>query len=318
MIFRHRPDAPESPPFRLHGIDPQETRGDGQERAPRDLVIGAISGYRYDDLRYWVNSLDRSGFTGDRVVIAYAADFATVDTLVERGYGVVTFAEDGRRRRFTYPVRGFRHEDTSIDRFYQVWRFLRERAGLHRYVVSADVRDVVFQRDPSAWLDEHLGDKTINVGSEGLAVADEPWNSEVVRDSYGPVVHGHLGRRTTYNAGTIAGRAEVLRDLALNVFLCARHNRITYTDQAAFNVLLSLEPWRSLTRFNAADDTWACQAATVADPAYRAAREAAMLCPPPVLDGDVVRTPSGGLYCLVHQYDRIGEWKVRIQDRYRD
>ena len=29
----------------------------------RDLVIGAITNYNWDQIKYWVNSLDRSGFS---------------------------------------------------------------------------------------------------------------------------------------------------------------------------------------------------------------------------------------------------------------
>jgi hypothetical protein len=325
VIFRRRRDAPTDPPFRLHGAPAAAEApdsgpsGSNPSTAARDLVIGAVSGYGFDDMRYWVNSLARSGFSGERVVIAYAADFDTVDELTDRGHRVVTFAEDGKRRRFFYPVRGFRHEDTSIDRFYQIWRFLQMDPHGYRFVAPVDVRDVIFQRNPSTWLEEHLGDMKINVGSEGVPIADEPWNSEVVLESYGRSVHAHMGRRETYNAGTIAGRYQVMKDLALNVFLCARLNRISYTDQAALNVLLSLEPYRSITRFNRADDDWACQVgATLARPDGPEPRAHEPDVPPPVLDGDQVRTASGSLYCMVHQYDRIADWKARLERRYAD
>lgn len=318
MIFRRfrRPRDPHAgPPLRLRGT----LRGAPEDRpGAGDLVIGAISGYGFEDIECWVNSLDSSGFSGDRIVIVYSADFDTVDELVDRGYVVVTYAEEGRRRRFSYPVKGFRHEDVSIDRFYQVWRLLQTVPADYRFVIPVDVRDVVFQRDPSAWLEENLGEKQINVGSEGILVADEPWNSEVLLESYGRPVHEHVASRTACNAGTIAGRSGAIGDLALNVFLCSRLNRTSYTDQAALNVLLSLEPYGSITRFNAAGDDWACQAATMADPDYRAARGSKVVAAPPVLEGDEVRTPSGGLYCLVHQYDRIEAWKERLQGRYAD
>jgi hypothetical protein len=322
MIFGRRDNARPGPPFRLHspspaasGTDPAGARRQSSP-AQRDLVIGSISGYSFDDLQWWVNSLNRSGFSGDKVIIVYDASFDTVTRLSECGVRVATFAEDARKRRFHYPVKGMRHEDVSIDRFYQLWRYLHLHGADHRFVTAVDVRDVIFQNNPSDWLETHLGDMQINVGSEAIRIEDEPWNSEVILASYGPDIHGHMSRRVTWNAGTIAGRSDAIRDLALNIHMCSRHNAISYTDQAALNILLSLEPYRSITRFNDASADWACQAATAADPEYRAIHESRLLAPPPVLDGDCVRSPAGSAYCLVHQYDRIPEWKERLQQKY--
>jgi hypothetical protein len=281
-------------------------------------VIGAISGYTFPDIQYWVNSLDRSGFTGQKVIICYDADFEVVKTLNSRGYHVVTFAENERRKRFYFPRKGFHHDDTSIDRFYQLWRFLEPRRDDYRFVIAMDVRDVIFQSDPSAWLEQHLGDKKINVGSEGFLLGDEPWNRDVMLKSYGPLVLEKMREREVFNAGTIAGCGAAIADLALSVFLCARYNSVKYTDQTAMNILLSLEPYRSITRFNRADADWACQAATTADSDHPVAPAARMQASRPVLRDDVVQTADGRSYCVVHQYDRIREWNEPLWRRYAD
>lgn len=314
MIFGRKSGPDEDPPLRLH-----PAAGGRKREGSRDLVLGAVSGYTFQDVQYWVTSLWQSGYGGRALVIAYSATFELVDRLLERGVDVVTFAEEPGRRRFVFPRKGFTHDDTSIDRFYQVWRVLDAEAEAMRYVLSVDVRDVVFQRDPCAWLEENLGDRQINVGSEGTQLADEPWNSEVVLKSYGAAVHGRMAGREVYNAGTIAGRGAVMKDLALNVFLCSRRNPIAYTDQAALNVLLSLEPYRSVTRFNDADADWACQAATVAAGSeYRTRTGKSAPDWTPGFDGENVYARNGQKYCLVHQYDRVPEWRDRLQARYAE
>ena len=35
----------------------------------KDLIIGCSTGYKWDTIKYWVNSINQSGFTGDRVMI---------------------------------------------------------------------------------------------------------------------------------------------------------------------------------------------------------------------------------------------------------
>jgi hypothetical protein len=291
---------------------------DGSEERHADLVIGASSGYAFADIRPWIESLERTGYRGGRAVIAYDMAFDDVDELLRRGIHVATFAEDGRRRRFVYPEKGFTHDDSSIDRFYKLWCYLSDRP-VERFVIAADVRDVIFQLDPAGWLEANLGEMQLNVGSEGIPLAEEPWNSEVMSASFGTRIHEQLGSRDVYNAGTIAGRADALRDFALNVFLCSRHNLIQYTDQPAANVLLSLDPYRQITRFNGPDDDWACQAATfVGESEYLADRRRSGDRPRPKLVDGIVLTPDNRPYCLVHQYDRVPAWRDALMKRYAD
>ena len=32
----------------------------------KDLIIGAYTNYNWDQIKYWVNSIEKSGFTGDK------------------------------------------------------------------------------------------------------------------------------------------------------------------------------------------------------------------------------------------------------------
>ena len=42
-----------------------------------------------------------------------------------------------------------------------------------------------------------------------------------------------------------------------------------------------------------------------------------LLEPQPYLDGDIVKTSIGIPFTLVHQYDRIPEWKSVLEAKYR-
>jgi hypothetical protein len=39
-----------------------------------DVLIGTISGYSLEEIQYWVNSLDASGYAGDKVILACNAE----------------------------------------------------------------------------------------------------------------------------------------------------------------------------------------------------------------------------------------------------
>ena len=55
----------------------------------KDVVIGCITNYTFENIKLFVNSIDRSGFTGHKVMIVYNVPFSTVDELKKRGWDVI-------------------------------------------------------------------------------------------------------------------------------------------------------------------------------------------------------------------------------------
>ena len=45
----------------------------------KDVVIGCITNYTFEHIKLFVNSIDRSGFKGHKVMIVYNVPFSTVD-----------------------------------------------------------------------------------------------------------------------------------------------------------------------------------------------------------------------------------------------
>jgi len=279
----------------------------------KDVLIGTISGYELGTIQYWLNSLDACGFAGDKVVLACNADRRVVEGLRSRLYEVVTYATDPATGNAYYPAESFQDEDASAERFYLMWQYLAARRREdYRYVVSVDVRDAVFQSDPSKWLEDNLGDKELNVSSEAVRYDDEEWNRASVIDNFGRTLHERMRSHVIWNAGVIAGAAPVFRDLCLNVHLLCRASRLPYSDQAALNIILSMEQYRRLTRFNASEDGWACHGGAFGDPVLTGK----LLEPAPTFDGAHVYTSSGKKYCVVHQYDRVPAWREALQKKY--
>jgi hypothetical protein len=133
--------------------------------------------------------------------------------------------------------------------------------------------------------------------------------------AFGPNVFEYMRDRPVWNCGTIAGEIALFRDLALNLYLCTpRH--LTYSDQASLNVLLSLDPYRSMTLFDRGDLGWACEAATMVASARGADLSYMFLGDEPLFDGDRAHTARGTPYCIVHQYDRIPAWKACFERKF--
>ena len=52
----------------------------------KNLIIGAFTGYNYNQLKPWVESIDSCGFVGDKVMVVGDASNETKDDLKKRGF----------------------------------------------------------------------------------------------------------------------------------------------------------------------------------------------------------------------------------------
>jgi hypothetical protein len=270
-----------------------------------DLVVGAIAHYSWDKIEPWVVSLEHSGYRGKKAVIAYRLAPDLIERLIARGFYV---------KLVEHHTRSF-----NVDRYLFLWQLLHEMEA--RYVIATDTRDLVFQTNPSTWLQEHLSPSRLIVGSECLAHKDEPWSNQTTKLFWGSEVHAWMKEKTIYNSGSFAGEADAVRDLSLVIYLMNYHNLVPLaTDQTAMNVLINLSPWKEITRLSSMADGWACQAGTVADPAKMNTFRPLLKEPEPVLGADSFIYPAGSStpFCLVHQYERNPQWKPLILQRYRD
>jgi hypothetical protein len=282
-----------------------------------DAVVGCISGLSFEQIAPWVGSLDECGFRGRRAVIHVRADTQTVAELTRRGYETYDAScLHGTGNRIL--KQNSQDAEISVNRFYYVWYFLSHAAAVShpRYLMAIDVGDVVFQRNPSLWLEQNLGQKRLVVGCESLRFEDEPWSAQTMQECYGPHVWEAYRRKLIYNAGTIAGEYRTMIDLCLQVYLLSPGDRVLYSDQQALNLLLGSQLYQEITCFASSEDGWACQAGTTADPDLLQTVRLHLTSPTPLFDGEFVRTAAGEIFTLVHQYNRIPEWDSAFKERY--
>lgn len=284
----------------------------------KDLVIGTITNYNFDMIRPWVNSLERSGFTGDKAMICYNVDAETIKQLNDRGF-MVFGIEQGPNGSLMYSKQNF---NIVVERFKHLSIILRNFLDQYKYVVTTDVKDVIFQTDPSAWIRDNIQEgKKILAASESLYYKDEEWGNHNIYKSYGPVVHALYHDKLIVCAGVMAGEMPTMVDLFLNIsLLCdaASGHHIEGgggPDQAAYNILTGMLPYRDITQVAASEDGWAAQlGSTGPHIAYKYGSK--WIEPAPILKDDMVCTSTGTPFAVVHQYDRIPEWKKIITDKY--
>ena len=56
-----------------------------------NLMIGAFTGYEWEQIAPWVKSVNDCGFQGDKVMIVFNASYATVTQLIEHDFKPINF-----------------------------------------------------------------------------------------------------------------------------------------------------------------------------------------------------------------------------------
>jgi hypothetical protein len=263
-----------------------------------DIIIGCADMLTWDQLQYWVQSVNASGFRGEKCIVVLNEDKKTIDKLRKHGCHVVAGEWDADGNSMYY---GQWH--VVVERFLRMHDVID--VCRHRYVIATDVRDVIFQEDPTKRVREFLDmnpDKDLIVTSESIRYKDELWGTNNFTATFGRDIAQKYANKIVYNAGVLAGRARAMKDLFLNVYAMSIHRKIHNPDQAALNFLIDLEPYRKTILFCDSEDGFAAQLGTTGDP-----RKADLKItePRPMLTGDgIVTTSQGKPYVVVHQYDR--------------
>ena len=278
----------------------------------KDLIVGCATNYDWSKLKYWVNSINRSGFEGDKVLILMNCDKDTVKKISDSGFSIIAFNQDSNGN-LSYNSNMMVH----VERFFHIYQLLKD--NLYRYVITTDVKDVVFQQNPSVWLENNFTDNDDLVfSSESMKYKDEPWGNQNLMETFGSQIYEDFKNNTIFNVGVLAGRGYAMRDLMMNIFASCLHRPIKICDQSTFNFLISRHPYLKSSIYSKSEDGWACQLGTTADPSKIEQFRPFLLEPSPKMEGDKVLTSEGKEYIIVHQYDRVPEWKKVIEAKYDD
>lgn len=297
----------------------------------KDLIIGGASNYNWDQLKHWVNSIKRSGFTGDIVIVSNSMKKETVERLDAEGVKLALYGKVNENGDLVPHTNGAPH----VERFFYIWNYLNDHADEYDFVISTDTRDVVFQTNPTPWIDEMIfaGRESVIVSSEGMTYENEPWNDTNLLQAFGPYFHNHYKGMIINNVGVLAGEAPHMRDLFFMIFQMSINRPIPIVDQVVFNVLLQQKPFRDVMKQTYNCDGWAIQLGTTTEAVKSGAGDlGAMITSnpdgmdiyeklyfdvqPKLREDGVVVNEENKPFVIVHQYDRTKEWSKKIMERY--
>jgi hypothetical protein len=197
----------------------------------RDLVMGFATGYTIEAVAPFVESLLTDGaYVGEVVLFVGSDQREVIAYLRSRGVRPEVYRPD---RYFVGSV---------VTKRWPAYRdYLRGQAARgrkpYRYVLIADVRDVIFQKPlfatPCPPLEFHQEAETARIGTCG-------YNSEWVRNNFGDSELAHLANERILCSGTVCGRSEEITpflDLMTEILSGLPEDRRSAwgTDQAVLN-----------------------------------------------------------------------------------
>jgi len=259
-------------------------------------IIGCITKYGVEQIRPFIESIERSGFNGDKLMLVYEITQDTIEYLNVKGWKLIQSEPQ---------------QHIILQRFRDIYQVL------HQYetdvIIWVDVKDIVFQKDPTEWLNKNMN-KDILAFSESLKFGDEEWARLNAGTSF-PMEWDWLQNEEICCAGTIVGKKDAIRDLFIDIYRWSltTSNREQLADQAAYNILIRLHQFKDKVQFVKQQEGFAAQL-------HLKLKKGDIL--PyteklPTIDGSDVRNLKGELYTLVHQYDRNEELKKLIENKYK-
>jgi len=251
----------------------------------KDLIISASTRYTKKELHNYVESINQSGFDGDKIMVVFDITKETIDWLKENGWEV-----------YQSELQGHIH----MHRLITIYATLKQLNREYRYLITTDVRDVVFQKNPSEYLEKNLK-KNILVSTENVLYKDESWGTKNILEGYGNFYLDIFKDKLSCNVGVLAGRYENMKDLLLLNYLVSQSgNTQHYTDQSSFNFIIHNTNLKDSVQIEGLDTNWALQLGTMDNPN---------------LIGE--QTFDLDEYIIVHQYDRIPNINDNVTRKYQ-
>lgn len=263
------------------------------------IIFGCITKYKPEDIRPYVESIDKSGFKGGKVMLVYDVPHETIDYLKSKGWDL--FGSELQQH-------------IILQRFRDAYKLLENFED--ETIIWTDVKDVIFQTDPSEWIEKNMTKEILSF-SESIIFKDDEWATVNAGTSF-PMEWQWLQNKTSYCAGTIVGKGYALKDLFLEIYRWSMtsSNPEQLSDQAAYNVLINLNHFKENVQFVDQEEGFVTQLGTVLVKKDHFGDK--LLEPTPLVDSNyIVRNQKGDIFPLVHQYDRMPQFKEFIYKKYK-
>lgn len=286
----------------------------------RNLVMGAVKGYSFSQLRPFVLSIRQSGFKGDVCLIYSGLSADTLEKLRNLEVVLVPMQYRGngalnswsRFWKLIKPVMIFLGKSAAgrlimknitplqTSRFYNYNDFLRRNRAKYKNVLVTDVRDVIFQADPF----RKFSTTKVQCYEEDRDLSeDTQFNLPWIHALFGDAAAGSFKDAKIVCSGTIMGGIDEMIEYIgqmEKLLLSAKDIGIGGSDQGLHNYLLRTKAHNADIVPNARGEVL-----TVFEPNIGKYQ---------MVDG-LFRDHSGDVIPVIHQYDRIASLEAALLKR---
>lgn len=261
----------------------------------RRLVLGAAVGFRVGQVRVFVESLRAAGYRGDVVMLVGPFQFRLKAYLRRHGIEPVTCLST---RKLNGPIHAYRFEKFA--------RIVAARQGRYDAVLVSDVRDVAFQRHPFADTTAASPCRFF-LEAAGQTIGTETVNRHWAHLFLPPHEAERIGGCRITCCGVVLGGAPAMADYLARMAGYLRalplglrreggadtvfHNRMAHLTREIDAVLVENNLHVATMGLEPVDT-------------YR------------VGDDGLVRTATGHLPAILHQYDRIASVRTSVESRF--
>ena len=268
-----------------------------------DLTVTVSSDYTWPLLREYAVSLAMSGFKGTKLMCTRNLSVEAIKNFTGLGFRLEDFPV-GQGTFF-------------ISRYASAIEYIKKHLDQLRYVIWTDCRDVVFQSDPSLWLEKHLGASRVVGATLGWRIKDDGLEQHWVSICVTPEVLEWLKEEPAICVGTIAGDARTVLDVLTRIYEMGvalstlRPDFSAGMDEGLYNYILRTPEFKGVMRVLKPQETFTAQCGYLMVPTFERVWD---------IGEDGLIRPKGRTepYSIVHQYDRDEKWKALVQSRYTD
>jgi hypothetical protein len=267
------------------------------------LLVACSLNYAPDVAKNWAVSARLSGFAGDIVILTDMPP-AEYSALLSENVLIVQIERASKLGMLALEkFWRFKRAAPHVERFYHIYEFIRNLNYDH--IITTDITDVVFQTDPTHLIESAIPNYLL-VGGEGLNIEHEKWGFKNLCDSVGLKEAERIQSKEVLNVGVLVGSANAIKTILHFIANCAIGRADPIADQAMFNwvahnALLDIQ--LKITTYDCAEIV---HLGTLLDPRikeeYSVYHNHGKL---PYFKAGQYYNPTGQLYAIVHQYDRV-------------
>lgn len=207
-------------------------------------------------------------------------------------------------------------------RFEYLTRFLRHFGSDYTMVITTDVRDVVFQRNPFPVLDAMMYRHGVSFvsSSECIRIGNENWNKSNIQKCFGDDVLDSIRDKEVLNVGILSGTVKNVLAMCSLVYQLSLNRKDWVADQAAYNYLVHTAGnlFGQSIYHSKLRDAYSLNAHVTSKPDQIHIFHPYLTDKLPKFDetDGQIKNNEGVPFAIVHQYDRVPEWAVHFGNLY--